>query len=72
MSNVIIDDLPEESEKHCLSSIKMNVTIRQNGRHPHERTFDADFVTSLPKECGNIEEICTDTLLVMALQKEAS
>ncbi|XP_054435526.1 DNA excision repair protein ERCC-6-like [Pteronotus mesoamericanus] len=72
MASVIIDDLPEESEKHCLSSIKMNVTIGQDGRHPHERTFDADFVASLPKECGSAEEICTNSLLGTALQKEAS
>ncbi|XP_014321038.1 DNA excision repair protein ERCC-6-like [Myotis lucifugus] len=71
MASVIIDDLPEESEKYCLSSVKTNVTIVQDGRHPHESTFDADFIAMLPKGCGSVEEICTDSLLGMALQKEA-
>ncbi|KAF6090351.1 ERCC excision repair 6 like, spindle assembly checkpoint helicase [Phyllostomus discolor] len=71
MASVIIDDLPEESEKHYLSNTKMSVTIGQDGGHPHERTFDADFV-ALPKECASVEEICTNSLLGMTLQKEAS
>ncbi|XP_014399938.1 PREDICTED: DNA excision repair protein ERCC-6-like, partial [Myotis brandtii] len=62
MASVIIDDLPEESEKYCLSSVKTNVTIVQDGRHPHESTFDADFIAMLPKGCGSVEEICTDSL----------
>ncbi|XP_066213359.1 DNA excision repair protein ERCC-6-like isoform X1 [Saccopteryx leptura] len=72
MASVIIDDLPEESEKHCLSSIKMNVTIVQDGRHPRESIFDAEFLATLPKGCGSVQEIGTDSLLGMALQKEAS
>lgn len=72
MASVIIDDLPEESEKYYLSSVKTNVTIVQDGRHPHESTFDADFIATLPKGCGSVEEIWTDSLLGMTLQKEAS
>lgn len=71
MASVIIDDL-KENEKYCLSSAKTNVTIVQDGRHPHECTFDADFVGTLPKGCGSVEEIWTNSLLGMDLQKEAS
>ncbi|XP_010971891.1 DNA excision repair protein ERCC-6-like [Camelus bactrianus] len=70
MASVIIDDLPEESKKQDLSSIKTNVTIPRDGRHPRESTFDADFVASLPKGCGNVEEMWTDSSSGIALQKE--
>ncbi|XP_036267307.1 DNA excision repair protein ERCC-6-like [Pipistrellus kuhlii] len=72
MASVIIDDLPEESEKYYLSSVKTNVTIAQDGRHPHESTFDADFIATLPKGCGSVEEILTDSLLGKTQQKEVS
>ncbi|XP_062940747.1 DNA excision repair protein ERCC-6-like [Cynocephalus volans] len=65
-SVVIIDNLPEESEKQDLSSRNVNVTILQDGRHPHESTYDADSVATLPKGVGSVEEIWTDFLLGMA------
>ncbi|XP_008574826.1 PREDICTED: DNA excision repair protein ERCC-6-like [Galeopterus variegatus] len=66
-SVVIIDNLPEESEKQDLSSINVNVTILQeDGRHSHESTYDADSVATLPKGVGSVEEIWTDFLLGMA------
>ncbi|XDA90475.1 hypothetical protein R6Z07F_020073 [Ovis aries] len=71
MASVIIDDLPKEGEKD-LSRTKMNDTIPQDGKHPCVSTFDDDFVTSLPKGCGDVEEIFPDSLSGMALQKEAS
>ncbi|XP_058392157.1 DNA excision repair protein ERCC-6-like isoform X2 [Diceros bicornis minor] len=71
MTSIIIDDLPEESEKQDLSSKKMNVTILQDGK-TRESTFDADLVATSPKGCGSVEEIWTDSLSGMALQKEAS
>ncbi|XP_046530109.1 DNA excision repair protein ERCC-6-like [Equus quagga] len=72
MASVIIDDLLEESEKQDLSSMKMNVTVLQDGRHPRESTFDADLVATSPKGCGSVGEIWSDSLSGMALQKEAS
>ncbi|XP_026955424.1 DNA excision repair protein ERCC-6-like [Sagmatias obliquidens] len=72
MASVIIEDLPEESEKQDLARRKMNVTIPQDGRHPCANTFDADFVATLPKGCEDVEEIWTDSVSGMALQKEAS
>ncbi|XP_057575230.1 DNA excision repair protein ERCC-6-like [Hippopotamus amphibius kiboko] len=72
MASVIIEDLPEEGEKQALSRRKMNVTIPQDGRHPCASTIDADFVATLPKGCGDGEEIWIDSLSGMALQKEAS
>ncbi|KAL2768558.1 DNA excision repair protein ERCC-6-like isoform b [Daubentonia madagascariensis] len=80
MANVIIDDLPEEGEKEDLSSIKTNITILQDGRHPCESAFDADSIATLPKGFGSLEETWNDSLLGMtrslatekeALQKEA-
>ncbi|XP_004439893.1 PREDICTED: DNA excision repair protein ERCC-6-like [Ceratotherium simum simum] len=71
MTSIIIDDLPEESEKQDLSSKKMNVTILQDGK-TRESTFDADLVATSAKGCGSVEEIWTDSLSGMALQKEAS
>ncbi|XP_036126752.1 DNA excision repair protein ERCC-6-like [Molossus molossus] len=68
MASVIIDDLPGESENYCLK----DVTIVQDSRHPHESTFDADFVATLPKGCGSVVEVCTDSLSGETLQKEAS
>ncbi|XP_059943913.1 DNA excision repair protein ERCC-6-like [Mesoplodon densirostris] len=72
MASVIIEDLPEEGEKQDLTRRKMNITIPQDGRHPCASTFDADFVATLPKGCEDVEEIWTDSLSGMALQKEAS
>ncbi|KAM9577862.1 DNA excision repair protein ERCC-6-like [Trichechus inunguis] len=80
MASVIIDDLAEDSEKQDLSSIKMNTSVLQDGRHTYENNFDAEFVATLPRGYGGVEEICTDSLLEMtksfttdneALQKEA-
>ncbi|XP_004380202.2 DNA excision repair protein ERCC-6-like [Trichechus manatus latirostris] len=80
MASVIIDDLAEDSEKQDLSSIKMNTSVLQDGRHTYENNFDAEFAATLPRGYGGVEEICTDSLLEMtksfttdneALQKEA-
>nr|XP_019603511.1 PREDICTED: DNA excision repair protein ERCC-6-like [Rhinolophus sinicus] len=72
MASVIIDDLPEDSEEQDLSSVKMNVTILQDGRHSHETTLDVDSVAALPRGSGSVEEIWTDSLSGVALHKEAS
>uniref|UniRef100_A0A8D0XB65 DNA excision repair protein ERCC-6-like n=1 Tax=Sus scrofa TaxID=9823 RepID=A0A8D0XB65_PIG len=71
MASIIIDDLPEESEKQDLFRIKMNDTSPQNGRHPRDSILDANFVDTLPSGGGKVEEIWTDSLSGMALQKEA-
>uniref|UniRef100_A0A8C9AQF3 DNA excision repair protein ERCC-6-like n=1 Tax=Prolemur simus TaxID=1328070 RepID=A0A8C9AQF3_PROSS len=74
MSNVIIDDPPEEGESNT------NFTILQDGRHPGKSAFDADSIAILPKGFGSLEEIRNDSLSGMtrsfatekeALQKEA-
>ncbi|KAM5197594.1 DNA excision repair protein ERCC-6-like [Hipposideros larvatus] len=72
MASVIIDDLPEDSEEQDLSGLKVNVTVPQDGRHPHESTLDDDVLAALPTGCGSREEIWTDSLSGVALQKEAS
>ncbi|XP_012639799.2 DNA excision repair protein ERCC-6-like [Microcebus murinus] len=81
MSDLIIDDLPQEGEKEDLSSIKTNFTILQDGRHPGKSSFDADSIAVLPKGFGSLEETRNDSLSGMtrsfatekeALQKEAS
>ncbi|XP_030161313.2 DNA excision repair protein ERCC-6-like [Lynx canadensis] len=69
MASITIDDLPEEHGNQDLSNVKMNVTVLQDGSHPCESTFDADSVATLPKWCGNVDEICTDPM-GMAIQKE--
>ncbi|KAM9180858.1 LOW QUALITY PROTEIN: DNA excision repair protein ERCC-6-like [Dugong dugon] len=80
MASVIIDDLAEDSEKQDLSSVKMNTSVLQDGRHTYENNFDAESAATLPRGYGGVEEICTDSLLEMtksfttdseALQKEA-
>ncbi|XP_037678837.1 DNA excision repair protein ERCC-6-like [Choloepus didactylus] len=80
MASVTIDDLTEESEKQDLSSIQMNPTVLHNNRHTCDSQFDAQFVATLPRGCGSVEEIGTDSLLEVAksfttedeaLQKEA-
>uniref|UniRef100_A0A8C3VTU4 DNA excision repair protein ERCC-6-like n=1 Tax=Catagonus wagneri TaxID=51154 RepID=A0A8C3VTU4_9CETA len=70
MASVIIDDLPEESEKQDFPRIKMNGTSLQDSRHPQDSTLDADCVATLPSGGGNVEEIWTDSLSGMAVQKE--
>ncbi|KAI5260483.1 DNA excision repair protein ERCC-6-like [Manis pentadactyla] len=60
MASVIIDDLPEELE-----------TVLQDGSHPCESMFGADFVATLPKGCKHVEDIWANSLVGMALQKEA-
>ncbi|XP_007955751.1 DNA excision repair protein ERCC-6-like [Orycteropus afer afer] len=66
MASVIIDDLVEESEKHDLSSMEMNISVLQDGGHTYEKKIDAKFAATLPRGCGSVEEICTDSLLEMA------
>ncbi|KAI5757237.1 ERCC6L [Gulo gulo luscus] len=70
MASVIIDDLPEESENQDVSSIKMNVTVLQDGSHSPKRTSDAGSVATLPEGCGSVDEIWTNSL-GMVLQTEA-
>ncbi|XP_005593997.3 DNA excision repair protein ERCC-6-like isoform X1 [Macaca fascicularis] len=65
MASVVIDDLPEEGEKQDLSSIKVNVTTLQDGRHPYEGTCSADSIATLPKGFGSVEELCTNSSLGM-------
>ncbi|XP_058147808.1 DNA excision repair protein ERCC-6-like [Dasypus novemcinctus] len=80
MASLNIDYLAEESETQGLSNIQVNLTVLQDGRHTHESKFDAQFAAPLPKECGSVEEIWTDSLLEMTkncatenevIQKEA-
>ncbi|XP_077002890.1 DNA excision repair protein ERCC-6-like [Tamandua tetradactyla] len=80
MASVTIDDLVEVSEKQDLSNIQMNPTVLQDDRHTHDSKFDAQFIVTLPGECGSVEEMGTDSLLEVArsfttenetLQKEA-
>ncbi|XP_077743488.1 DNA excision repair protein ERCC-6-like isoform X1 [Canis aureus] len=70
MASVIIDDLPKENENQDISNIKMNVTVLQDGSHSLVSTSDADSVAILPKGCGCVDEIWTNSS-GMAIQKEA-
>ncbi|KAM6151805.1 DNA excision repair protein ERCC-6-like [Rhynchocyon petersi] len=64
LASVIIDDLTEErSEKQDFTSIKRNISVPLDGRHTYENKCDTEFAATLPRECGGIEEICTDSLL---------
>nr|XP_003944505.2 DNA excision repair protein ERCC-6-like [Saimiri boliviensis boliviensis] len=62
MASVVIDDLTEESEKQDLSSIKMNATTLQDGRHPCESTCSAYSIATLSKGFGSVEVFMNSSL----------